>query len=177
MEEIWRDIKEYEGLYQVSNLGRIKGLNYTRAKKEHILKNSHNGRGYLKITLCKNKKLRTFQVHRLVAQAFIPNPLNLPQVNHKKEFEKNNNRVDNLEWCTQKYNLNYGTHNERIKKMFSKTVCQYSLDGEFIKEWSSTAECGRNGFTRSAVASCCRGENKKHKGYMWRYKNTEQVAK
>lgn len=111
MEEEWRDIKGYEGLYQVSNLGRVKSLNYKRTRKEWILKpNTING-GYLQIRL--NEKC--YLVHRLVAEAFIPNPNNYPCINHKSEIKTQNN-VENLEWCTHKYNANYGTVNERRSK-------------------------------------------------------------
>ena len=101
MKEIWKDIKGYEGLYQVSNFGRVKS-------STKILANRLSKRGYYIVTLYKNAKGVTKTVHRLVAQAFIPNPDNLPQVNHKDE-NKLNNRVDNLEWCTAKYNINYSS--------------------------------------------------------------------
>lgn len=110
--EIWKDIEGYEGLYQVSNKGRVKSLNYKRTGKEGILSSSPTSSGYLIVNLCKNKKQKPFYIHRLVAKAFLPNPNNLPQVNHKDE-NKENNTVYNLEWCTAKYNNNYGTHNER----------------------------------------------------------------
>lgn len=119
MKEIWRDIKGYEGLYKVSNYGRIKSLERKdclgRSKKEKILKLSEDKDGYLLITLHKNKKVKTFKVHRLVAETFVPNPNNYPIINHKDE-NKINNHVSNLEWCTVKYNNNYGTRNERSSK-------------------------------------------------------------
>lgn len=117
MEE-WRDIKDYEGLYQVSNMGRIKSLNYRRTGREKIMKLNHDKDGYIVVGLFKNKKLKQYKVHRLVAEAFIPNPDNLPQVNHKiDDFEhRSDNRVENLEWCTGKYNSNYGSHNERLSE-------------------------------------------------------------
>lgn len=126
MKEIWKDIKGYEGLYQVSNLGRVKSLKRNckgghgsnRIVNERILAQCNTGRDrdYKGVRLCKNKILKSFQIHRLVAEAFIPNSNNYPCVNHKKEFEKWNNKVSNLEWCTYKYNINYGTHNERAAK-------------------------------------------------------------
>lgn len=125
MQEIWKDIPSFEGYYQISNLGNIKSV--TRKAKVKILNNDYRtikGQlispaktrdGYLKVSLSKNHKRYYFKVHRLVAQVFIPNTNNYPCINHKDE-NKENNRVDNLEWCTVKYNCNYGTRNERISK-------------------------------------------------------------
>ena len=128
MKEIWRDIKNLENYYQISNLGRVRSI--TRKAKTKILNNNYRtieGQlispaktrdGYLKVTLSKNHKRYYFRVHRLVAEAFIDNPNNYPVVNHKDE-NKLNNRVDNLEWCTNKYNCNYGTRNKRISNKLS----------------------------------------------------------
>ena len=114
--EIWKDIEGYEGLYQVSNKGRIKSLNRIDSRghkvNEKILSSKPNNKGYLRVHLYKNGKRKPFSVHRLVAIAFIPNPNNLLEVNHKDE-NKENNTVDNLEWCDRKYNANYGGRNER----------------------------------------------------------------
>lgn len=130
MKEIWKDIPDFEGLYQVSNLGNVKTLdkyvgtgikhNSKVKRKEKLLK-QYNKRGYLQVSLSKNHKRYYFSVHRLVAQAFIPNPDNLLQVNHKDENPMNN-CIENLEWCTAKYNCNYGTRNKRIynKTSFKK---------------------------------------------------------
>ena len=178
MIEIWKDIKDYEELYQVSNFGRILSLNYRRTGKIRILKGLKDKDGYLNVCLCKNGKTKRAKIHRLVAQTFLPNPLNLPQVNHKDE-DKTNNFVGtpendykdgNLEWKSHRDNLNHGTHNERMAKTKSKPVLQLSLDGELIREYPSVAECGRNGFNRGHVAACCRGEEKTHKGFRWKYK-------
>ena len=174
MEEEWKDIKNLEGLYQVSNLGRILSLNYLHTGKSKLLKPVKTKKGYLTVQLYKNGKRKMCSVHRLVAETFLPNPDNLPQVNHKDE-DKTNNRVDNLEWCDNKYNINYGTHNERISKTMtngksSKPVLQFSLTGDFIREWESTQECGRNGFNQGNVWSCCQGKLKQYKGFKWRYK-------
>lgn len=169
MKEIWKDKKDYEGLYQVSNLGRAKSLDrYVKGKghslqfkKGRILKPMKDKNGYLTVKLGN----RTFILHRLVAETFLPNPNNYKEVNHKDE-NKTNNVVSNLEWCDRKYNVNYGTRTEKC----SKKVYQYTLDGKFVKEWKSTRECDRNGFNHGAVAACCRGELKKYKNFLWKYK-------
>ena len=107
-EEIWKDIKGYEGKYMVSNLGRFKSLNYRRTGKEKILEGYPDKDGYLYVQLWKDGKGKNCRINRLVAQAFLENPQNLPEVNHKDE-DKTNNRVENLEWCTTQYNIKYGT--------------------------------------------------------------------
>ena len=166
MEEIWKDKKDYEEHYQVSNCGRVKSIKFG---KERILKPVPNSFGYLFVNLCKDGKVKAFTVHRLVAEAFLDNPNNYKEVNHKDE-NKTNNVVINLEWCDAKYNNSYGTARERMSGRLSKPVLQYTLDGEFVREWESTAECSRNGFNQGAVAACCRGELKTYKGFLWEYK-------
>lgn len=126
-DEIWKDCKHYEGLYQVSNYGRVKGLKRTiickngveKPIEEKYITQHDNGNGYLFVNLYKHNKSKREYVHRLVAMAFIPNPENKPTVNHKDE-DKQNNHVDNLEWMTYKENNNYGTHNERGKETRDK---------------------------------------------------------
>ena len=164
----------YEGLYKVSNLGKILNLNYRNTGKSKLMTPSANTDGYFKVNLRKNGENKTCYVHRLIAQTFIPNPENKPEINHIDE-DKTNNRVDNLEWKWHKDNINHGTHNERSAKTRtngkkSKRVLQLSLDGELIREWESTQECGRNGFSQSAVCNCCNGKRKSAYGYIWRYK-------
>ncbi|MCI6614441.1 MAG: NUMOD4 domain-containing protein [Mollicutes bacterium] len=166
MNEIWKDVIGYENLYKVSNWGRVKSF---RFGKERILKTFKNKDGYLQVGLWKNNKRKIFLVHRLVAQAFLDNPNNLPEVNHKDE-NKLNNVVSNLEWCDRTYNVNYGTAIERMIKTASKPVLQYTLDGKFVREWESTRECERNGYNHGHVASCCRGKLKKYKDSIWKYK-------
>ena len=184
MLEIWKtaiyDGEIYEG-FEVSNLGRIKSLNYRRTGKAELLTPIDIGTGYLQVTLCKNKEYKKCYVHRLVAFTFLENPENLPQVNHKDEDKTNNfvflnedGSVDkeksNIEWKSPKGNCNHGTRNERSAKARSKRVLQLSLDGDLIREWESTRECGRNGFCQSHVSACCRGEEKTHKGFCFMYK-------
>lgn len=171
MEEIWKDIKGYEGLYQVSNLGKVKGL-----KNEHILKQSLKNNGYCVLTLCKENKPKTKLVHRLVAQAFIPNPNNLAQVNHKNEI-KDDNRPENLEWCDQKYNNNYGTRLERVAEKTtngkkSKPVLKIDpISNEIVAEFPSIMEVQRQlGIKHSHISECCRGQRKTSCGYKWQYK-------
>lgn len=172
MEEVWKDIEGYEGLYQVSNKGNVKSLNYNKTKKEKKLKPGIVGSGYLQVNLCKNKTIKHFLVHRLVANAFLPNPQNFPCVNHIDEC-KTNNVVTNIEWCTNKYNSNYGTciqrcHKAQINGKRSKSVGAFK-NGELVFTFPSTKEAGRQGFNQGAVASCCRCEIKSHKGYIWSY--------
>lgn len=113
--QCWKDIPGYEGKYQVSNTGRVRSLNYMRTGKSKVMKPSTNKLGYKGVGLRKNGKCTKYYIHRLVALAFIPNPLNLPQVNHIDE-NKTNNVVWNLEWCTQEYNNNYGNRNKKISE-------------------------------------------------------------
>lgn len=177
MEEIWRNIEGYEGLYQVSNMGRVRSLdrwvdnkgNSKRLIKGKILKTVGNN-GYQHVLLCKNGKGKWFYVHRLVAMAFLPNPDNLPEINHISE-DKTNNFYGNLEWCDRKYNVNYGTRNEKTRNgKLSKKVYQYSLDGKFIAEYPSTKEVERQlGYKVPNISYCCNGKQKTAYGYIWKY--------
>lgn len=123
MKEIWKDIEGYVGIYQVSNLGNVKRLRHEefkcaqgyRVRKEMQLKPTKDEKGYLHVGLCKDGGQITRRVHRLVAEAFIDNPNELPEINHKDE-NKENNAVDNLEWCTSSYNNNYGSVNASRSK-------------------------------------------------------------
>lgn len=169
--EEWCPVRGYEGLYEVSNFGNVRSLNYNKTGEIKLLSTVEDNKGYLSVCLHKNGKQKKYLVHRLVAEAFIPNTNNLPQVNHKSEV-KTDNRVENLEWCTASYNINFGTRNDRHAKLMSKPVLQYTKTGDFIREWSSTRECGRNGFNQSGVQKCCLGKTrlKSYKGYIWKYK-------
>ena len=165
--EVWKDIKGYEGHYQVSDKGRVKSVKFG---KERILKPVRDTKGYLAVQLCKNGEIKRCFVHRLVAQTFIQNPNNLPHINHKDE-DKTNNSVQNLEWCDSKYNNNYGTHNQRVAEKRSKPVLQYTLDCEFVKEWKSQSDVERNlGYSQRNISACCRGKYKSLYGYVWKYK-------
>lgn len=194
--EIWRDISGYEGYYQVSNFGRVRSLdkmqNYNgsvRLHKGKILKPNNDGRGYLIVDLSKNNRSVTKTIHRLVAMAFLDNPNNLPQVNHKDENKENNfvfvnkdGSVDlnksNLEWCTVSYNVNYGNaaverglkqRNDRNK---SKLTAMYTLDGNLVDIYPSAREASRlTGIPKTLIYKCCKGENKTAKGFVFKYFN------
>lgn len=173
MSEIWRDIEGYEGKYQVSNLGNVKSLNYRYTGKEGVLKAIKDCNGYLYVNLYKNRNHKKYIIHRLVASAFIENPNCYPEVNHKDEV-KTNNRVENLEWCDRKYNVNYGTFQERkakaVSKALSKKVYQYTIAGELVKVWDSTVSAEREQkYNNQHISACCLGKLKTHKGFIWRY--------
>lgn len=179
-QEIWKDIPGYEGLYQVSNLGKVKRLPIGkqwpyRQTHNNIRKQRLSTSGYLRVNLSKNNKVKWYNVHRLVALAFIPNPDNLPIINHKDE-NKTNNCVENLEWCTTIYNVNYGTARERQKETRrnnpndkivrqkvgegnGKRVRQYTPDGVFIAEYASAMEASRaTGVHDSQIRRHCKGQ-------------------
>lgn len=176
MREIWKPVKVFEGLYEVSNLGVLKRLstalsvgtgNYPR--KERIATISQNNKGYLKCDLWKNGKRYQKLVHRLVAQAFVPNPNNYPVVNHKDE-NKENNSADNLEWCNQKYNMNYGSCSNRIGKANSKKVVMLSKNHEKIETFDSIIGAERKtGISNGSIVDCLHGRRKTAGGYIWKY--------
>ena len=180
MEEIWKDIKNYEGIYQISNFGRVKNI-----KKQKILKPLITNK-YCKVVLCKNGIVSNQLIHRLVAIHFLPNLHNFKEVNHKDENPLNN-CLSNLEWCDRKYNINYGTANLRrslkekgIKKIVDykkrqKKVLQYDLEGNFIKEWESISSASKCLKIHKIWEVC---NNKRHKAgnYYWRYKEEVQCT-
>lgn len=177
MQEIWKDIEGYEGLYQVSNTGKVKSLETwdvnkdCYVKREKMLKFDYHRRGYQIVTLTNKKKRKRHQVHRLVAKAFIENPENLPQVNHKDE-NKQNNHVDNLEWCTNYYNNRYGTRDERVAIKHKKPVVQFDCEMHEVKEYDSiVGAVKQNNYKAAAsISECCRGKRKTAYGYVWKYK-------
>ena len=175
--EEWRDVVGYEGLYQVSDQGRVKSLDRTfidkigreRYVKERILKPVLTHYGYLRIDLCASGKRKMFSVHRLVCQAFHDNPENKLDVNHINE-NKTDNRACNLEWSTRKENCNHGTRNVRMAIAKSRPIAQYTLNGKLLKVWPSTAEVERRaGFDHSAISKAANGNRKTAYGFIWKY--------
>lgn len=160
MTEVWKDVTGFEGLYQVSDLGRVR-------REGNILATRLCGSGYPMVTMCKGGKRITRMVHRLVALEFIPNPLGYPIINHKDE-NKTNNRSCNLEWCTQKYNLHYGDAMKRKIASQSKAIEQIR-DGIVVRRWNSTSELRKAGFNYRHVFECCTGKNKTAYGFTWRF--------
>ena len=159
--EKWRSIAGYEGLYEVSNLGSVRSLKFGKTK---ILKPGRVG-GYLMVVLCKDGKVRCMKVHRLVASAFIPNPLGLETVNHIDE-DKTNNDVSNLEWMSRTDNVAYSQPQwaERQVRMLDKST------GEPLATFPSLIEAARvAGISVGNICSCCRGKLKSAGGYVWRY--------
>ena len=191
MKEVWKDIKGYENLYQVSNYGNVKSLDrYIKNKNgkmqfynEKILR-PNDSKGYLKVTLSKNNRQRTFRIHVLVAKTFISNPENKPEVNHK-DGNKHNNHIDNLEWNTRRENEIHAYQKglakpskkqkeavaKYAKENYSKKIIQYDLNGNFIKEWNSMADIWRElGIRASLICRCCKGLRTHTYGYIWKYK-------
>lgn len=186
-EEKWKDIVGYEGLYQVSNLGNIKSLNYRNTGEEKIRKLVIDKYGYFVVSLRVNGKSKQHFVHRLVAQAFMPNPDNKPHIDHINT-DKTDNRVCNLRWVTQKENSNNPLTVDKKKKnhrygvtginnVRSTVVLQFSKDGEFIKKWDCITDVQRElGINRGNVIKCCKGERKTVGGYIWRYVDKKMVS-
>ncbi|HHX60343.1 MAG TPA: hypothetical protein GX707_06350 [Epulopiscium sp.] len=169
--EMWKDIKGYEGLYRISNHGNILSCRQNIIMKQKITK------GYRMVGFTKNKKHKSYSVHRLVAEAFIQNPKDKREVNHLDE-NKLNNHVSNLKWATSKENSNWGTRNERIAEFvktnppkISKKIKQIDKDtGEIIKIYNSVSEAsGQNKFHQGNISSCLTGKRKYASGYKWEY--------
>lgn len=179
-EEIWKNIEGYNRLYMVSNMGRVKSLNYHRTGKEKILKPVKQNNGYLTVTLCKNSEQKIFAVHRLVAEAFIDNQDNKPCIDHINAI-RDDNRVENLRWCTYKENINNPISKKRILdnspvvkfgkyNCNSKPVYQYSLDDKFIRKWNCIRDVERElGFDNGNISKCCLGKKQTCGGYKWRH--------
>lgn len=175
--EVWKDIKGYEGLYQVSNLGRVKSLkrqrdvnllySNTATVPEKILKYG-TSQGYLAVTLAKNKVNKKIRVHKLVALNFIPNPENKPYINHK-DGNKHNNNVENLEWITPKENTKHAYANKLMHPHFN-VINQYDTEGNFIKSWNGYSEINKVlGYSQQNICHCCKRRTRTAFGYVWRY--------
>ena len=189
-DELWKDIEGYEGLYQISSHGRVKSFP-RKATRGGIVKPSISTSGYVCTHLSKGGKVRTFQVHRLVAQHFIENPGNLPEVNHIDE-DKRNNHVSNLEWCTRLQNVRHGTGVERMAKGHdykasaaksaanhdyaevarkeAKPLIQFDKEGNVVKRWESLRAAARAlGVNGGNISAACNGKQETSYGYVWRY--------
>lgn len=182
-EEVWKDVKGYEGFYKVSNMGRVKSLErevlYSNGRihkyGEKILSTFANKKGYVTVCLCKNGVCEVKRLHQVVISAFYDRPHGMNSINHKDE-NKANNRLDNLEYCTSKYNSNYGTRTERYRakvindKRRSKKISQLTLEGDFIRTFPSLGEVFRvYGFQSAHISSVANGKSKSAYGYKWQW--------
>lgn len=178
--EIWKDIGGYEGMYQVSSFGRVKSLerksqNTKRHIKEHFIKQFDDTNGYLRFSMFKNKKKVTLSIHRIVAETFIPNPNNYPCVNHK-DGNKQNNCIENLEWCTYKYNTEHAWKTGLAKPKYNgygvraERIIQYNLENIPIAIYMSCRMASKiNNISYKNISECVRGKSKTAGGYKWKF--------
>lgn len=165
MKEIWKDVDGYEGLYQVSNLGRVK-----RVATSRVLNGMNSGSGYVQVGLYKQGVVSRKLIHRLVAQAFIPNHEHKSEINHIDE-DKTNNNINNLEWSTRKENINHGTRNERVSKIKSIPIIATNLKTGKYREFYGTSECARQlGLNHSHITNVLKGRRRQTGGYTFQYK-------
>lgn len=184
MTEVWKDVVGYEGYYQVSNFGRVRStdreVNCLRGQKRvvrgRVLAIIPCTNGYSAVRLSVKNKAKNMLVHRLVAEAFISNPNHLSIINHKDET-RDNNSVENLEWCDRSYNVHYGDAIKKIRKSRKvKPVNQYSMDGKFIKRWDNILAAGNGvGVNHSSIMRVCQGKQHTSMGYKWEYAEPQVV--
>ena len=148
-----KDIKGYEGLYGITSCGKVWSY-----KKKKFLSPGENGDGYLFVILCKNNEMKKYYIHRIVAEAYLPNPENLPQVDHI-DNDRTHNYLNNLQWIT---------HRDNVRKGRNKPILQYDLDGNFIREWPSATDVGRE--AQKNIVNCLKGRRKSAYNYIWKYK-------
>lgn len=187
--EIWKAVVGYEGLYEVSNMGKVRSLDRTvknknglAVKKGKMIKPAEINTGYLKVNLWKENTGKCFLVHRLVAEAFVGNRANLPEVNHIDE-NKHNNCANNLEYCDRQYNANYGTQKQRAAEkrrgvsVGEQPILQYTVDGELLNWFASAQKAAKavNG-DNSGICKCANGRYKTACGYVWRWENAVEKA-
>ena len=179
MSEQWKPIKGYEGIYEVSDLGRVRSLprmlTDSKGRRHPVpmkMLKMHDRKGYDSVTLQDMGRKAIMSVHRLVAMAFIPNPDNLPIINHRDENPRNN-QVSNLEWCDISYNTRYGTGIERAKAKHDykyKSVEQLTKDGQHVATFKGVKEAARaTGADASVIVRVCKGRNETAGGYRWKY--------
>lgn len=179
MREIWLPVVGYEGLYEVSNWGRVKSLNYKNTHREKILIPWAKDDGYLMVRLYNKGKSKYRSIHQLVAEAFIPNPNGytiVHHINHEDKISRQDNRVENLQWISKEDHdrLHAIDRAKGLVRKMGRTVYQYTLDWKLVKVWKTVGECGRNGFNQGAVCDCCNNKfhregNNIYKGFRWSY--------
>ena len=190
--EVWKDVVGYEGFYEVSDKGNVRSVERkdTIGRKcgGRTLRPRNHKHGYLQVTLYKSGTRKHKLMHRLVAEAFIPNSKNFLEVNHLDENKKNN-EMSNLEWCDTKYNVNYGTRNDRVGNKLSKRVKAVNVINGDVIMFKSTMEAGRNGYSHVSVAKACGGvfktgsgkliggDGRTYRGYKWYYEAEENESK
>ena len=188
--EKWCPIKDYEGLYEISDMGRVKSLKRKGVKQDRILTPELNHKGYHRVALCKNGRRKFYFIHILTANAFLDKTkfksmpyedrtqidINKLEVYHINEFCKTDNSINNLEWCTGVYNINYGTKKERTAQKFRKRVAQYNLNGSFIAVYDGVRVASRQTkIDNGAISKCCQGLRSSAGGYIWKYEEENKI--
>lgn len=188
--EIWKDIKGYEGLYQVSNLGNIKSFSKKRNHQDEIILKPWLSHGYPTVGLFKNNIGIQRRVHRLVAENFIKKENKNHNIVNHKDGDKTNNNIKNLEWCTQKENVAHAINNHlfnphnqnhsktKFKRRNLKPIIQLDKNGKVLKKWACIADVERElGYKNSHITECCKGKLKSSRGYIWKYEEKERIIK